>query len=148
VPTQLDSYTRDPGLEKSLNVNGLREQFMKDTSGASDVLSAVYAQDNVTPGAGGSQQVFMFIGGHLAISDPAASIAGFEQRYPGAQVVSAGSLGGEAACATITADNGSVAMCAWFDNDSFGALVSSAMSTAKLANTLDTVRPGIERAGR
>jgi hypothetical protein len=59
--------------------------------------------DNVTPGAGGSQQVFMFIGGHLASSDPAASIASFEQTYPGAQVVSAGSLGGEAACATTTA---------------------------------------------
>lgn len=112
---------------------------------ASDVLSAVYAQGNVTPGTGGNPQIFMFAGGHLANGDPASSIASFEQAYPSAQVVSAGSLGGEAACVTTTANNESVAMCAWFDNDSFGTLVSPTMSAAKLANTLDTVRPGIEQ---
>jgi hypothetical protein len=132
-----------------MDVSGLREQVMKGSSErASDVLSAVYAQGSVTPGAGGSQQVFMFVGGHLANSDPALSIASFEQEYPGAQVVSAGPLGGEAACATTTVSNGSVAMCAWFDNDTFGTLVSPTMSAAKLANTLDTVRPGIEKVSR
>jgi hypothetical protein len=132
-----------------MDVNGLREQVMKGSSGqASDVLSAVYAQGNVTPGAGGAGQVFMFVGGHLANSDPRASIASFEQTYPSAKVVSAGSLGGEAACVTTTANNVSVAMCVWFDNDSFGTLVSPTMSTAKLANTLDTVRPGIEQVGQ
>jgi hypothetical protein len=146
TPPQLDSYTRSPSLEKAMDVNGLREQVMKGSSErASDVLSAVYEQGNVTPGAGGSQQVFMFVGGHLANSDPASSIASFEQTYPSAQVVPAGSLGGEAACITTTANNESVAMCVWFDNDSFGTLVSPTMSTAKLANTLDTVRPGIEQ---
>jgi hypothetical protein len=148
TPAQLGSYARNPSLEKELNVNGLREQFVKDNSGqASDVLSAVYAQGNVTPGAGGNPPIFMFVGGHLANGDPAASLASFEQAYPSAQVVSAGSLGGEAACATTTANDGSGAMCVWFDNDSFGTLVSPTMSTAKLANTLDTVRPGIEQVG-
>jgi len=149
TPTQLDSYTRSPSLEKAMNVNGLGEQVVKGSSGqASDVLSAVYAQGNVTPGAGGNQQIFMFVGGHLASSDPAASIARFEQTYPSAQVVPAGSLGGEAACATTAASNESAAMCVWFDNDSFGTLVSPTMSSAKLANTLDAVRPGIEQAGQ
>lgn len=78
----------------------------------------------------------------------AASIASFEQTYPGAQVVPAGSLGGEAACVTTTANNESAAMCVWFDNDSFGTLVSPTMSSAKLANTLDAVRPGIEQVGQ
>ncbi len=146
TPAQLDSYTRSPSLEKELNVNELGEQFVKGSSGqASDVLSAVYAQGNVTPGAGGNQQMFMFVGGHLASTDPAASIASFEQTYSSAQAVSAGSLGGEAACATTAVNIGSAAMCVWFDNDSFGALVSPTMSSAKLANTLDTVRPGIEQ---
>jgi phage baseplate assembly protein gpV len=149
TPTQLDSYTRSPSLEKAMNVNGLGEQVVKGSSGqASDVLSAVYAQGNVMPGAGGNQQIFMFVGGHLASSDPAASIARFEQTYPSAQVVPAGSLGGEAACATTAASNESAAMCVWFDNDSFGTLVSPTMSSAKLANTLDAVRPGIEQAGQ
>jgi hypothetical protein len=132
-----------------MNVTGLREQVMKGSSGhASDVVSAVYAQGNVTPGAGGDQHVFMFVGGHLANGDPASSIASFEQAYPSAQVVSAGSLGGEAACVATTANNEPVAMCVWFDNDSFGTLVSPTMSTAKLASTLETVRPGIERVNQ
>jgi hypothetical protein len=148
TPAQLGSYARNPSLEKELNVNGLREQFVKDSSGqASDVLSAVYAQGNVTPGPGGNPQIFAFVGGHLANGDPASSMASFERAYPSAQVVSAGSLGGEAACVTATANKKSGAMCVWFDNDSFGALVSPTMSAAKLANTLDTVRPGIERVG-
>lgn len=146
APTQLGSYMRSPSLEKAMNISGLGEQVVKGSSGqASHVLSAVYVQGNVTPGPGSRQQIFMFVGGHLASSDPAASIARFEQQYPSAQVVPAGSLGGEAACATTTANNESAAMCVWFDNDSFGTLVSPAMSSAKLANTLDTVRPGIEQ---
>ena len=63
-------------------------------------------------------------------------------------MVPAGSLGGKAACVTTTANKESVAMCVFFDNDSFGTLVSPTMSSAKLANTLDTVRPGIEHVGQ
>ena len=147
TPTQLDSYTRSPSLEKAMNIKQLGEQVVKGSSGqASNVLSAVYVQGNVTPGPGSNQQMFMFVGGHLANTDPVASIANFERQYPSAQAVPAGSLGGEAACATTAASNESAAMCIWFDNDSFGTLVSPTMSSAKLANTLDTVRPGIEQA--
>lgn len=148
APTQLGSYTRSPSLEKAMNISVLGEQVVKGSSQASNVLSAVYVQGNTTPGAGGNQQVFMFVGGHLANTDPAASIAKFEQTYPSAQAVPAGPLGGEAACATTPANNGSAAMCVWFDNDSFGTLVSPTMSSAKLANTLDTVRPGIEQVSQ
>ena len=56
----------------------------------------------------------------------------------------AGSLGGEAACAQAQSNGQSVTMCVWFDNDSFGELVSPTMSAAKLANTLDAVRPSLE----
>ena len=149
TPARLGSYTRSPGLEKAMDANGMREQVVKSSSGqASDVLSAVYVQGNVTPGAGGNQQIFMFVGGHLTNSDPAASIANLEQTYPSAQVVPAGSLGGEAACTTTRANNESVAMCVWFDNDSFGTFVSPTMPAAKLAKTLDTVRPGIEQVSQ
>lgn len=145
APTRLGSYTRNPGLEKELDVNSLGEQVIKTSAGqASDVLSAVYAQGNVTPGAGGNQQLFMFVGGHLASDDPLGSMANFEQHYPGARVVPTGSLGGDAACVTTMTSNVSGVMCVWFDNDSFGALVSPTMSRAKLATTLETVRPEIE----
>jgi hypothetical protein len=36
-------------------------------------------------------------------------------------------------------------MCVWFDNDTFGALVSPTMSTTQLASTLNNVRPSLER---
>jgi hypothetical protein len=32
----------------------------------------------------------------------------------------------------------------WFDNDSFGELVSPTMTTAKLATTMEAVRPSLE----
>jgi hypothetical protein len=35
-------------------------------------------------------------------------------------------------------------MCVWFDNDTFGAVVSPTMTTAKLASTMDAVRPSLE----
>ena len=145
TPTHLDSYTRNPSLEKAMDVSGLRQQVIKGSSGqASDVMSAVYASGSTEPGAGTPAQIFMFVGGHLANSDPSSSITSFEQAYPGAQVVPAGSLGGEGACVTTKANNESVAMCVWFDNNTFGTLVSPTMSTTQLANTMDEVRSGIE----
>ncbi|MCW2935393.1 MAG: hypothetical protein JWM19_6355 [Actinomycetia bacterium] len=149
TPAKLDAYTRSPSQEKAMDVSGLREQVIKGSSGqAYDVVSGVYVQGNMTPGAGGSQEIFMFVGGHLHNTAPASSITSFKQTYPTAQTVPAGSLGGEAACVTTKANNESVAMCVFFDNDSFGTLVSPTMSTAQLANTMDQVRPGIEHVDR
>ncbi|HEX3960346.1 MAG TPA: hypothetical protein VHZ03_27535 [Trebonia sp.] len=145
TPAKLDAYTRSSSLEKAMDVSGLREQVVKGSSGqASKVVSAVYEQGNMTPGAGGTPEIFMFVGGHLNNTAPASSITSFKQAYPTAQVVPAGSLGGEAACVTTTANKESVAMCVFFDNDSFGTLVSPTMSTGQLATTMDQVRPGIE----
>jgi hypothetical protein len=146
TPARLGSWAINPSLQNALDISGMREQIMKSSTGhVSGLVSAVYTQGNVTPGAADSQQVFMFVGGHLANGDPAQSMASFERAYPHAQVIPAGALGGEAGCAATTAGNGSVAMCVWFDNDSFGTLVSPTMPTARLASTLGTVRPGIEK---
>ena len=35
-------------------------------------------------------------------------------------------------------------MCVWFDNDTFGAVVSPTMTTAKLATTMNEARPNLE----
>jgi len=149
TPAKLGPFTRSPSLENALDIAGLREQVTKGSSGqASDIVSAVYVQGSATPGAGSNQQVFMFVGGHLASGDPAASVASFKRAYPGARVVPAGPLGGAAACVMTTDSHEPVAMCVWFDNDSFGTLVSPTMSMARLASTLDTVRPGIERVSQ
>jgi hypothetical protein len=89
-------------------------------------------------------QMFMFVGGKLAGADPGASITNFEQTYRGSVAVSPGALGGEAACTETHLNGQSASMCVWFDNDTFGALVSPTMTTAKLASTMDTVRPSLE----
>jgi hypothetical protein len=110
---------------------------------ASNVVSAVYESGNSA--AGNTEQIVMFIGGHLANAAPASSIASFTQKFSGASVVSAGALGGKAACveeAPGTSD--SVAMCVWFDNDSFGEIVSPTMNAHALAGVMRTMRPSLE----
>jgi hypothetical protein len=144
TPTKIGAYARTVDLEHQADVAALKEKVIKMSSGqASRVVSAVYESGNSA--ADNTAQIIMFIGGHLADADPAASIASFMQTFPGAKVVSAGSLGGEAACAEErTAASGSVSVCAWFDNDSFGEIVSPTMSATALASAMQTVRPSVE----
>ena len=143
APNQADAFTRMPSLEKQMKVDALRENVMQTSAGqATNVVSAVYQQGSSAPGS--NPQIFMFVGGHLSSASPPSSIASFTQHYPGAQIVPAGTMGGEAACAEAHSNGESVAMCVWFDNDSFGELVSPTMTTAKLATTMDSVRPNLE----
>jgi hypothetical protein len=144
TPAQIGSYMRTVDMEKQTKVNELRAEVIKMSSGqASNVQSAVYESGNSA--AGGTEQIVMFIGGHLANAAPASSITSFTQKFAGAKVVSAGSLGGQAACveeAPGTSD--SVAMCVWFDNDSFGEIVSPTMNATSLGNAMRTMRPSLE----
>jgi len=144
TPVRIGSYVRTVDMEKETKVNELRAEVIKMSSGqASNVQSAVYESGNSA--AGSTEQIVMFIGGHLANAAPASSIASFTQKFVGAKVVSAGALGGQAACveeAPGTSD--SVAMCVWFDNDSFGEIVSPTMNATALANVMRTMRPSLE----
>jgi len=145
TPPRIGSYVRTVDMEKQTKVDELRDEVIKMSSGqASDVQSAVYESGNSA--AGNTEQIVMFIGGHLANAAPASSIASFTQKFPGAAVVSAGSLGGQAACveeAPGTSD--SVSMCVWFDNDSFGEIVSPTMNASALSSVMRTMRPSLER---
>jgi hypothetical protein len=143
APNQVDAFTRMPNLEKQMKVDALRAEVMQKSAGqATNMVSAVYQQGSSVPGS--NPQIFMFVGGHLSGTTASQSLASFTQQYPGAKVVSAGAMGGEAACTEAQANGGSVAMCVWFDNDSFGDLVSPTMTTAKLATTMNEVRPSLE----
>jgi hypothetical protein len=146
APQTVDGFTRSANLEKQLNVAGEAQKVAKASSGqASAVVSAVYQMGSLSPGADAANtQMFMFVGGKLAGADPGASVTNFEQTYPGAAAVSPGSLGGQAACTETHLNGQSASMCVWFDNDTFGTVVSPTMTTAKLATTMDTVRPSLE----
>jgi hypothetical protein len=143
APSQAGAFTRMPSLEKQMQVNELAENQIKNSAGqATDVVSAVYQQGSSAPGS--NPQVFMFVGGHLANASPPTSIANFTQTYHDAGVVPAGALGGEAACGEVTSNGQAASVCVWFDNDTFGELISSTMTPATLASTLDSVRPSLE----
>jgi len=143
TPSTIGTYVRTVDLERQTNVAQLRDEVIKMSSGhASRVVSAVYESGNSA--AGNDEQIIMFIGGHLANAAPAASVASFTQKFPGAEVVSAGSLGGKAACVEEGSTSDGVSMCAWFDNDSFGEIVSPTMNSAALAQEMLTVRPAVE----
>jgi hypothetical protein len=147
APTKVASFTQEPNLEQQMKVGQLAQETVKTTSGqASNVVSAVYQQGSSAPGS--DPQIFMFVGGKLANSDPSASITSFEQNYRGAAAVSPGSMSGNSACGEATSNGESVAVCVWFDNDTFGELVSPTMNTAHLASTLNTVRPGLEHVAQ
>jgi len=144
TPARIGSYVRTVDMEKETRVNELRAEVIRMSSGqASNVQSAVYESGNSA--AGSTEQIVMFIGGHLANAAPASSIASFTQKFAGAKVVSAGALGGQAACVEeAPGTSNSVAMCVWFDNDSFGEIVSPTMNATSLANVMRTMRPSLE----
>ncbi|MGD0560243.1 MAG: hypothetical protein ABSA93_35405 [Streptosporangiaceae bacterium] len=145
TPTSVTAFTSKPDLEQQMGVPALVDKVRTMSNGqATDLASAVYQEGSVSPGS--TAQIFLFIGGHLNNADPSASIASFQQQYPAAKVVSAGSMGGEAACVEVQAGSqGNAAECIWFDNDSFGQMVSSTMNTAALEKVMVSVRPDLER---
>ena len=140
TPDRIGTFARTVDLEHQADVAQLRADVIKMSAGkASRVVSAVYESGNSA--AGGTEQIIMFIGGHLANADPGASLASFTQKFPGARIVGAGALGGRAACVE---PGNNVALCAWFDNDSFGEIVSPTMNASDLAAAMQTVRPSVE----
>ena len=143
TPAKIGTFTRTVDLERQANMAALREEVINTSSGqASHVVSAVYESGNSA--TGNDEQIIMFIGGHLANADPAASVASFTRQFKGAKVVSAGALGGKAACVQDGTGLNATAMCAWFDNDSFGEIVSPTMNTIALAAMINTIRPSVE----
>ncbi len=144
VPSALDGFSRSPSLEQQLGVVAEAQSAGQAGRGqASHVVSAVYQRGSSV--AGSPAQLFTFIGGNLSDGRPGASVASFEQAYPGAKAAAPGPLGGQAACTPTRQSGRSVSMCVWFDNDTFGTLVSPTMTSAELAALLVTVRPGIEQ---
>ncbi len=110
---------------------------------ATDVLSGTYEDGGV--GMSATPLIVMTIEAHLANDNAASSIGGFMQDYKDAAMVPAGPMGGQAACAESKGSNAdNVAICAWFDNDSFGVLVSPSMNAKALAGELQTFRSAVE----
>jgi hypothetical protein len=143
APQAVDGYSRSANLETQLSIAGEAQQVGRASAGqASGVVSAAYQSP---PADGASAQLFIFIGGELSRANPGTSMASFERAYPEAAAVPAGPLGGQAACTQTQMGGRAASMCTWFDDGTFGTLQSPTMTAAKLAATMNAVRPGLER---
>jgi len=149
IPARLGAYVRKPQLEQQMNAKNLQQQVVTKSAGqASHVVDAVY-EDNSAAAGGTSPQVFLFIGGQLSGVSPSGFIASFTKQFQGAKTTSAGSMGGQAACVNAQASvAGSVALCTWADNDTFGLVASPTMDSAQLAAQMRAIRPQVERPAK
>ena len=149
TPARLGSYVRRPQLEKQMNATQLqREVITKSAGQASHVVSAVY-EDGTSATSTQPPQMILFIGGNLSGVSAGGFIASFTQQSRHAFVTSAGALGGSAACVNAQASvPGSVALCTWADNDTFGVVASPTMTAARLAAQLRAIRPMVEHVAR
>ena len=145
APDRLGAYVRRPQLEKQASVAALRHEVIAKSAGqASHVVSAVYEDS-----AGSSPQMVLFIAGNLSGVSASDFISSFTQQSKGAFVTSPGTLGGSAACVNAQASvPGSVALCTWADNDTFGVVASLTMNATKLAAEMRVMRPMVERAAK
>jgi hypothetical protein len=140
APSRIDTFSRAPSLEKSVSTKKLLTTvFRASNAQMTEGVSAVYQQDK-----GGTEEIFLFVGGLLSNTTPAESVASFMQDYHAAHIVSAGTLGGKAACAEVAQSGQTMTMCIWFDNDTFGELMSPTMSVSKMTGVLLEVRPQLE----
>ncbi len=149
TPDKLGAYVRRPQLEKQMNAGQLQKQVITKSAGqASHVVSAVY-EDGTSATSTKTPQMILFIGGNLTGVSASGFIASFTQQSKGAFVTSPGSLGGSAACVNAQASvPGSVALCTWADNDTFGVVASPTMTAARLATQLRAIRPMVEHVAR
>lgn len=149
TPDKLGAYVRRPQLEKQMNAGQLQKQVITKSAGqAGHVVSAVY-EDGASATSTKTPQMILFIGGNLSGVSASGFIASFTQQSKGAFVTSAGSLGGSAACVNAQASvPGSVALCTWADNDTFGVVASPTMTAARLATQLRAIRPMVEHVAR
>lgn len=149
TPDTLGQYVRRPQLEQQMDARGLQRQMIARSAGqASQVRSAVYENRAGVSGKS-TPQILLFIGGNLSGTSPADFISSFRGQLRAATLANPGSMGGQAACVnTQSVLPGTVALCAWADNDTFGVLGSPTMHAAQLSAQMRLIRPGVEHVAK
>jgi hypothetical protein len=146
TPAKLGDYAKAPQLAKAMDASLLQREVITKSGGeARNVIYAVY-EDSIGPAAQVGPQIILFIGGNLKGASSSGFISSFVGESRGAQRTSAGTMTGEAAC--VPRLPGSVAECAWADNDTFGVVASPTLSVSALAAELRNVRPQVEHLAK
>jgi hypothetical protein len=148
IPARLGVFAKSTQLARQMDVTQLEKNIMSQSSGqVSHLVSAVY-QEGAAAVSGPAPQVMLFIGGKFTGASAADSVKTFTSHFDGATLTNAGHLGGAAACVPAQTATGGAAVCAWFDNDTFGELVSPNLTAGTLANEMRTIRPSIEHLAK
>jgi hypothetical protein len=138
APDRLLGYVQQPAMAKGMDAQQLRADIEARGNGeASHVVDAVYED--------GKSQILLFIGGNLSGS-ASSFISSFTGMLTNSFETRAGSLGGQAACATSA--SGQLAECAWADDDTFGLIASPDLTANALASELRQIRPLVEHRAR
>jgi hypothetical protein len=146
TPAKLGAYAKEPHLAKAMDASLLQQQVVTKSAGeAKNVVYAVY-EDTTGAAAHSGPQIILFIGGNLKGASPSGFISSFIGGSRGALRIGAGSMGGDAAC--LPRIPGSVAECAWADNDTFGVLASPTLSVPALTAELRAARPQVEHLAK
>jgi hypothetical protein len=141
TPDKLLSYTQNPSLAKGMGAQALRNEILAKGNGeASHVVDAVY-ENAAGAGSKAAPQILLFVGGNLSGSAQ-SFIQSFTGQLPSSFVISAGSLGGQAAC--VPGSGGHPAECVWADGDTFGLVASPSLGASTLAGELRSIRPLVE----
>jgi hypothetical protein len=141
TPARVASYQWAPALEQKSGLPALHNEFSKMLGG--QVVSREY-ESGAAPGAS-SPEIVLYLGGHLPNQSPVNSMHNFQQEFKNAVQVNAGPMGGDAVCVeTAVGTTNSVALCAWFDDDSVGVVDSPTMTTSQLASVMLQFRPVVE----
>jgi hypothetical protein len=144
TPQHLNGYAQSPRLAATAEAQKLRDQIVQQSGG--EVSHVVYAAYQGTNPDATTEPIILFIGGNLSGSSASSFISSFMGMVPHATAVSAGSLGGAAACAP--SENGKPAECAWADDDTFGLVLSPSLTATALGNELREMRPLVEHTAK
>lgn len=141
MPQRIGIFSQDPSQGKKLGLAGFTQRFAQ-LGHTTDTMSAAFSAAKTASGLPSS--VMMVIEGHLANDNAVDSMKDFMKSYPGAVAVPAGPLGGQAACVSLNTAQGPMAMCAWFDNDTIGMVMSPTVAAHELANSMPSFRSAVE----
>ncbi|HLJ99644.1 MAG TPA: hypothetical protein VKU39_07015, partial [Streptosporangiaceae bacterium] len=141
MPQRVGIFGQDQNLGMKLGLPQFTQRFAQ-LGHFTDTMSGAFATAKTTAGLPSSEM--LVIEGHLANDNAADSMREFVKSYPGAVAVPAGPLGGDAACVEMNTAKGPMAVCAWFDNDTIGMVMSPTMAAHDLAISMPSFRSAVE----
>lgn len=150
TPDSAGGLQRDRTAESSSPEISKQKDSLKNLAGGKikEVLTAIYSDGSSSSSSGLSGKVF-FLGATASEKiDQDGFMNGFKKGV-GSQMqvksVDAGSLGGQAACASASVSTTSTSVCIWVDDSTFGEIVPSGKSPDEAAALMLKMRSDIEQ---